>query len=100
MTRQGQREIARKLSYFLPAHRQTLSNSDSAVGGWAGWRAVVTGRLPVIGPLYQQHDIWLATAYGSRGLTWAALAADLIGAKLNDEPAIVERELSAALLPR
>jgi tRNA 5-methylaminomethyl-2-thiouridine biosynthesis bifunctional protein len=100
VTRQGQREIARKLSYFLPAHRQTLSNSDSAVGGWAGWRAVVTGRLPVIGPLYQQHDIWLATAYGSRGLTWAALAADLIGAKLNDEPAIVERELSAALLPR
>lgn len=100
VTCRGHREIIQKLSHLLPAHRGRLLRADSVVGGWAGWRAVVTGRLPVIGPLNPQCDIWLATAYGSRGLTWAALAADLIGSKLNDEPAIVERELAAALLPR
>jgi|TARA_R110000851_G_scaffold333449_1_gene513334 tRNA 5-methylaminomethyl-2-thiouridine biosynthesis bifunctional protein len=100
VTHQGHREIARKLSQFLPAHREALSGPDSVLGGWAGWRAVVTGRLPVIGPLSRHPGIWLATAYGSRGLTWAALAADLIGARLNDEPAIVERDLFSALSPR
>ncbi|MBC7202751.1 MAG: FAD-dependent 5-carboxymethylaminomethyl-2-thiouridine(34) oxidoreductase MnmC [Pusillimonas sp.] len=100
VSNRGHKDIARKLSRFLPARQPMLSRSNSAVGGWAGWRAVVAGRLPVMGPLPGQHQVWLATAYGSRGLTWAALAADLIGASLNNEPGIMERDLSAAVLPR
>ncbi len=97
---EGHQEIIEKLSPFLPARRPVLASKSVIKGGWAGWRAVVTGRLPVIGPLDGYHDLWLATAYGSRGLTWAALAADLIAAKLNNEPSIIERDLLFALRPR
>ncbi|WP_420227570.1 FAD-dependent oxidoreductase [Pigmentiphaga litoralis] len=63
------------------------------LGGWAGWRAVVPGRLPVVGEWPAASGIWLATGYASRGLTWSALAGDIIAALLDGEPLMLEREL-------
>ena len=61
--------------------------------GWAGWRAVLPGRLPAIGPVPLAPGLWVATGYASRGLTWASLAGDLIAAALNDEPLPLERDI-------
>lgn len=64
------------------------------VVGWAGWRAATRDHLPMIGPAPDQPGLWLACAYGSRGLSWSALAGDLIGAWMDGEPAPIERELA------
>ncbi|WP_155803314.1 FAD-dependent 5-carboxymethylaminomethyl-2-thiouridine(34) oxidoreductase MnmC [Bordetella sp. FB-8] len=68
--------------------------------GWAGWRAVLPGRLPAIGPLAHADGVWLATGYASRGLSWSALGGDLIAAWLCGEPLPLETDLIAQILPR
>jgi tRNA 5-methylaminomethyl-2-thiouridine biosynthesis bifunctional protein len=68
--------------------------------GWAGWRAVLPGRLPAIGPLPHAPGVVVATGFASRGLTWAALAGDMIAGQLCGEPGILERDLLATVAPR
>ncbi|WMD18521.1 FAD-dependent 5-carboxymethylaminomethyl-2-thiouridine(34) oxidoreductase MnmC [Achromobacter seleniivolatilans] len=68
--------------------------------GWAGWRAVLPGRLPAVGELPQAKGLWLAIGYASRGLSWSALMGDLIGARLCGEPAPLETDLSKLISPR
>jgi tRNA 5-methylaminomethyl-2-thiouridine biosynthesis bifunctional protein len=68
--------------------------------GWAGWRAVVVGRLPQIGAVPQAPGLWLATAFGSRGLTWAPLAAEMIAGALAGEPDILDTDLARQVTPR
>jgi tRNA 5-methylaminomethyl-2-thiouridine biosynthesis bifunctional protein len=68
--------------------------------GWAGWRAVLPGRLPAIGPLAHAPGVWLATGYASRGLSWSALGGDLIAAWLCGEPLPLETDLIGQILPR
>jgi tRNA 5-methylaminomethyl-2-thiouridine biosynthesis bifunctional protein len=41
--------------------------------------------------------LWIATAFGGRGLLWSVLAAELIAARLEGEPAPLDRTLAAAL---
>lgn len=98
VTDQGHADIRSKLKTFLDV------NDASAVwqpaGGWAGWRAVVAGRLPAIGEIADAQGLWTACAFGSRGFTWAALAADVIAAAMLDEPQLLERDLLAAVRPR
>jgi tRNA 5-methylaminomethyl-2-thiouridine biosynthesis bifunctional protein len=43
--------------------------------------------------------LYAACAYGSRGLTFAALAAELIAAHIEGEPLPLERDLVHALDP-
>lgn len=97
---QGHVDIARKLTGLLDIPEQQLLGWAQEGLGWAGWRAVVSGRLPVIGPIEQAPGLWLACAYGSRGLTWSALAGDIIAAMLHDEPMPLERDLLRAIAPR
>jgi len=66
--------------------------------GWAGWRAVVPDRLPVIGWL--ARDVAVATAFGSRGLAWSGLAGDLLAGDLAAEPGLIERELRQRVQPQ
>ncbi|AOB32441.1 FAD-dependent cmnm(5)s(2)U34 oxidoreductase [Bordetella sp. H567] len=74
--------------------------SAGSLPGWAGWRAVLPGRLPAIGPVSHADCLFLATGYASRGLSWAALAGDIIAARLCGEPAMLESELLAVIAPR
>jgi len=79
------------------------ADSDSGADrppGWAGWRAVLPGRLPAIGPVPNAPGLWLATGYASRGLTWSALAGEVIAAALEHEPLPLEQDLLAAIAPR
>jgi tRNA 5-methylaminomethyl-2-thiouridine biosynthesis bifunctional protein len=65
--------------------------------GWAGWRAVLPGRLPAIGPVRQAPGVWVACGFASRGLTWATLAGDLIAGALNGEPLVLENDIIDAI---
>jgi len=70
-----------------------ISRLESRVG----FRAVTPDRLPVAGRL--NDGIYAAFAYGSRGLIWAALAAELLAAQLEGEPLPLEGKLADALDP-
>ncbi len=100
VTRQGHEAVIDKLSVLLRVPAADVRYWLHELQGWAGWRAVATGRLPLIGPVAQAPGLWLACAYGSRGLTWSALAGDIIAARLSDEPAPLERDLLRAIAPR
>jgi len=67
--------------------------------GWAGWRAVLPGRLPAIGPVVGRTGLWVFTGGASRGLTWSALGADLIAGAVAGEPIALESELLKAVWP-
>ncbi|SAH91011.1 tRNA 5-methylaminomethyl-2-thiouridine biosynthesis bifunctional protein MnmC [Bordetella ansorpii] len=71
-----------------------------ALPGWAGWRAVLPGRLPAVGAVPRAPGLWVATGYASRGLSWSALAGDLIAAQLCGEPLPLENDLIRQMTPR
>ena len=74
-------------------------------GQFVGIRCVAGDRLPIIGALPQQPGIFVATALGSRGILWSALAAKLIADQvLAGDFALLTRlgftsALAAALAP-
>jgi tRNA 5-methylaminomethyl-2-thiouridine biosynthesis bifunctional protein len=63
-----------------------------------GFRAATPDRLPVVGKLGE--GVYGAFAYGSRGLVWAALAAELIASELEGEPLPLEGKLADAMHPQ
>jgi tRNA 5-methylaminomethyl-2-thiouridine biosynthesis bifunctional protein len=65
--------------------------------GRVAFRAVTPDRLPVVGKIAE--GVYGAFAYGSRGLVWAALAAELIASELEGEPLPLEGRLADALHP-
>lgn len=58
------------------------------VEAWAGVRCASSDRRPLVGPLdpAAPDGIWLCTAMGSRGLSFAALCAELLAARWHGEP--------------
>jgi tRNA 5-methylaminomethyl-2-thiouridine biosynthesis bifunctional protein len=68
------------------------------VRAWAGVRCASADRRPLAGEV--QPGLWVSTAMGSRGLTFCALAAELIAAQLHDEPLPLDARLAQALHPR
>jgi len=66
--------------------------------GRVSFRAVTPDRLPVVGKIAE--GVYGAFAYGSRGLVWAALAAEIIAAELEGEPLPLEGKLLDALHPQ
>lgn len=74
--------------------------APGSLPGWAGWRAVLPGRLPAVGELPHAPGLWLAAGYASRGLSWSALMGDLIAARLCGEPSPLENDLAQLIFPR
>ena len=68
-----------------------------SVDGRVAFRAVAADRLPVVGNL--TNASYAAFAYGSRGLLWSTLAAELIASQLEGEPLPVEGVLADAMSP-
>jgi tRNA 5-methylaminomethyl-2-thiouridine biosynthesis bifunctional protein len=95
------RELAKGLLNYPEGDTEQLHK----VGSFVGVRCVAGDRLPIIGALTQRPGIFLATALGSRGALWSALAAKLIAAQvLEDNFALLARlgfaaDLVAALAP-
>jgi tRNA 5-methylaminomethyl-2-thiouridine biosynthesis bifunctional protein len=94
-----------RLQRLLPEAAQALrAQFESPVeagplGHWRNTRYATPDRLPVAGPLMagDQPSLWGSTAFGSRGLTWAVLCAEIIAARLTGEPLPVETGLSRHL---
>jgi tRNA 5-methylaminomethyl-2-thiouridine biosynthesis bifunctional protein len=70
---------------------------EAPVDGRVAFRAVTPDRLPVVGKIAEA--VYGAFAYGSRGLVWAALAAELIASELEGEAGPIERSLAGAMDP-
>jgi tRNA 5-methylaminomethyl-2-thiouridine biosynthesis bifunctional protein len=100
----------------------------AALGGRVGWRAITPDRLPVAGPLIDgaalqalrgspdrrtrldaprhlprltgpDHGLYALTGLGSRGITSAALAAEVLAAWISGAPCPVPQDLRDALDP-
>ena len=91
-----------KLQTLLPLVAQTLANQFDShqVQGWAGIRCATPSRLPSLGPLENVPNVWISSGMGSRGLSFAALCAELLAARLHGEPLPLEQRLADALRPQ
>jgi tRNA 5-methylaminomethyl-2-thiouridine biosynthesis bifunctional protein len=65
------------------------------VQSWSGVRCASRDRRPLLGAV--APGLWVSTAMGSRGLTFAALCAELMAARLHGEPMPLEQRLAQAL---
>ena len=96
------KENFRKLEGLLPQAAQALEPSlrTGQAQGWAGIRCATPSRLPAVGPLDAAPGVWVCTGMGSRGLSFAAMCAELLAARLHGEPLPVEQRLADTLLPQ
>jgi len=110
-----------RLAQLVPSWAGTLNTLDaSSLASRVAFRCVTSDRLPMIGPLadealctrdanalagawpldlYRASGLYGAFAFGSRGLVWSTLAAELIASQLEGEPWPIERELAEDLDP-
>lgn len=115
----GHAENLERVAQMLPGLEAARSAGDNCTGRVA-FRCVTSDRLPMIGQLGDEaaarrdaqklsgawpldlprvEGLYGAFAYGSRGLVWAALGAELIASQLEGEPWPLERELAEQLDP-
>lgn len=110
-----------RLASLLPDRGAAIGRLDPAnLRGYVGVRTVTHNRLPLIGRIADDTAVlaraealrgahlrdvprlpglYAALAYGSRGLTWAALGAELIVSQIEGEPLPLEADLADALDP-
>lgn len=60
---------------------------------WSSARCISHDRMPLCGPVLQgaHPTLWMSAAMGTRGLAFAVLCAELLAARLHDEPWPVKR---------
>ena len=73
-------------------------------GGRSSLRAIWPDRMPAIGPVIDEQgnllpSVMMATGFGSRGLSWCALAAELICCRWLGLSSPLPQALEAAVLP-
>jgi tRNA 5-methylaminomethyl-2-thiouridine biosynthesis bifunctional protein len=95
--RSDHQENLTKLGLLLPAVEQQVVGtfSSRAVKAWTGVRCASADRRPLLGEL--EPGLWVSTAMGSRGLTFAALCGELLAARVHGEPLPLEKRLAQAL---
>lgn len=94
---------ALRLQRLAPQLLDALAPSleHEGLDAWSGERCVSADRLPLLGCADQtQPGLWVCAAFGSRGLSLAALCAELLAAQWNAEPWPVDARLAQALLPQ
>jgi tRNA 5-methylaminomethyl-2-thiouridine biosynthesis bifunctional protein len=75
--------------------------ASNEVGNWAGQRCTSRDRFPLAGACSADWPgLCMSTAMGSRGLSFAALCADLVAAQLHGEPMPLEIGLAKAFSPQ
>jgi tRNA 5-methylaminomethyl-2-thiouridine biosynthesis bifunctional protein len=67
------------------------------VNSWVGLRCASQDRRPVLGKI--SPGLHGCLALGSRGFTWAPLAAELVASAIAGEPLPIERSVAAAISP-
>lgn len=86
-----------RLRQLTPALAQALGPAfaQGQVQAWTGVRCASADRRPLVGEL--APGLWCSVALGSRGLSFAALAAQLLAARLHGEPLPLPQRLAQAL---
>lgn len=86
-----------RLSALLPTAVKEVSAAfaNGSVRAWTGVRCASADRRPLVGEL--EPGLWVSTAMGSRGLTFAGLCAEVLIARLHGEPLPLEHTLAQAL---
>ncbi len=91
-------------------HQANLQRLDKMLPGFANgvdagtlrgrvaFRTMAPDRLPVLGGL-GRPGLYALLGLGSRGMTWSALAAELLASRISGDPLPLERNLVAALAP-
>ncbi|EIN00222.1 bifunctional tRNA (mnm(5)s(2)U34)-methyltransferase/FAD-dependent cmnm(5)s(2)U34 oxidoreductase [Paraburkholderia hospita] len=114
-------ENIERVAQMLPDMREAIgTRAPSSLAGRVAFRCVTSDRLPLIGAFADEkaatHDagklrgawpldlprtqgLYGAFAFGSRGLVWASLGAELIASQIEGEPWPIERDLAEALDP-
>lgn len=89
-----------RLARLHPAAASALAPSfgHGQVNAWVGIRCASGDRRPLVGPLdADAGGLWACTALGSRGLSFAALCAELLAAQWHAEPLPLPATLAKAL---
>jgi len=93
-----------RLARLHPAAAAALAASldRGQVNAWVGVRCASGDRRPLVGPLDADEASgapgpWACTALGSRGLSFAALCAELLAAQWHGEPLPLPANLAKAL---
>ncbi len=97
-----------RLNELLPGVR--AKDSPSGLSSWVGMRCATPNRLPAVGeveigdgqPVGAANDsgVWICSGLGSRGLTFAALCAELLAASWHGEPLPIAPRHARMLQPR
>jgi tRNA 5-methylaminomethyl-2-thiouridine biosynthesis bifunctional protein len=108
---ENQHNLARLRTLLADVARRLADDESptapNLVRGWAGVRCATPSRLPALGSLSPMNapcahalgSVWVFSGLGSRGLTFAALCAELLAARLHAEPLPISLRLADALLP-
>ena len=90
-------ENLRRVAEILPqaAAAMQAAAERGEVRSWSGVRCTSVDRRPLVGEV--APGLWISTAMGSRGLTFAALCGELTAARLHGEPLPLENRLALAL---
>ena len=90
-----------RLKKLLPLVADDLQTQfeQGQVEHWQNIRCVSHDRLPLVGPLETGPDatLWASVGMGARGLTLAAMCAQLLVARLCGEPLPIEKTLARKL---
>jgi tRNA 5-methylaminomethyl-2-thiouridine biosynthesis bifunctional protein len=100
----NQQANAERLHTLLPdtAHLLAPVFQNDTARAWAGVRCAAPDRLPLVGQIDASAwpGLWVSTAMGSRGLSFAVLCGELLAARLHGEPLPLEHRLAQALSPQ
>lgn len=97
-----------KLQILLPALAAALqpvfaTPAAPPLQAWSGVRCTTPDHLPLVGPLTdlaggaELPGLWVCTGLGARGATLALLCAELLAARLHDEPLPLDSALARAM---
>jgi tRNA 5-methylaminomethyl-2-thiouridine biosynthesis bifunctional protein len=114
-------ENIQRVAQMLPDMSEAIgSQTRASLTGRVAFRCVTSDRLPMIGAfadeaaaiqnagklrgawpldLPRADGLYGAFAFGSRGLVWASLGAELIASQIEGEPWPIERDLAEAVDP-
>ena len=91
---QGHQSNLSRLAQLHPPSAKIMAQrmADGSINAWQGQRFTPRDRLPLVGllnasdALSKPPAIFINTGFGSRGLSWCVLCAELLAAQIGDEP--------------